>query len=234
VSNGPARVAHVAPGTVCFSGSITRASADVLLSILRQIPRSEPLLLVASSSGGDIDSALDVAEELLPRKVTTLSGPICASACANYFFLPADRRIVPAGSIVAFHGGLSKRAVDRFRDLLTDAERRRPLDPAAVARRRLIYENVLVNRPRELAMLRAIGADPTFFDVFDRIYVGPGSQWRRDCRHAAVDPAILVLSPEFLRARGVTVESWRGPRSPDELERHLDALGASKTMCFWR
>jgi hypothetical protein len=193
-------------------------------------PEGAALTLVVMSNGGDTNAALDVAGLLLRRDVTIVTGPICASACANYLFLPAARRVVPEGSVVAFHGGMSEGFRARLRRELEAARRSPRRDAPEIAHIETALRIVAADLPRQAAMLRAIGADPNLFAFFDDIPLAP---WRRNCRGPANHDQVLVFSPEALDRRGIAVDLWRGPRSDTELQARLKQMPGVSPMCFW-
>ena len=233
-TTGPYRVAQPQPDTICFAGNIDRGAMDALVAALRSVPEGSPLTLVAGSSGGSVTAALDASAEILRRRVTIITGPVCASSCANYLFLPAARRIIGPNPIVAFHGGMSGGLIERLRRGVRQAQRAPRQDPALTARREENLGISMGDQVRERNMLNAIGIDSRFFEFFERIPAGPGSQWRRDCPGRPNMDQIFVFSENALRSRGVAVELNLGPKSDVELQTLLKSMGQEGRMCFWR
>lgn len=226
-SNGPFRLAQPDARTICFSGKIEAEGMAALRAAVERAAAGEPLDLVVSSSGGSVGPALDVAEVLLRRPATVITGPVCASSCANYLFLPARTRVVAENSLLIFHGGMSEGFVKRAREALSRAR-----EPQARTAAETTLNNALRDRVREQAMLRAIGADPRFFEFFDNIHAGPGSQFRRDCRGRR-SPLLFAFSPEALKRMGVAVSVYNGPTS--EAEVRAAATGVQgESICYWR
>ena len=64
-------------------------------------------IVVINSSGGDVKSAIDIAEYLQQRKVSIIVNHYCLSSCANYVFISGNEKYVLPGSYVGFHGGPS-------------------------------------------------------------------------------------------------------------------------------
>jgi hypothetical protein len=60
-----------------------------------------------STFGGDVESALVIAEFLFDHKIDLEVEGVCVSSCANYWFPAANRKIVPVGSYVGFHGDVT-------------------------------------------------------------------------------------------------------------------------------
>ena len=218
-SNGAMRLTSRAEDTICFGGAITPESMAALMQAVRAVPANRPLQLVLLSSGGHASAALEVAEELLRRDVTVVTGPICASACANYLFMAADRRVVGPKSILAFHGGRSASLIGQVEAALAAARAKK--DGAATAQLTAALQRLQAERPREQALLRAAGVDVAFFDRFDRLTPCPGTRVRA-----------FVFSPEALGRSGVKVSGWFGPKSEAQLQALLAPAGLSGTMCY--
>jgi len=101
---GGRKGAFMADGTACFIGPITRESADGFLSL----PIPDGAWLVLWSGGGDVASALDMAERILDRHMPVVVSRLCLSSCANYLFVAGAAKVVMPESVVAWHGGPSK------------------------------------------------------------------------------------------------------------------------------
>jgi hypothetical protein len=77
-----------------------------------QIARFEALFgpaidrIIVNSAGGPVGGALPIALRLQERRVDLIVDGLCASSCANYFFVAARRKTVLPGSLVLFHGGI--------------------------------------------------------------------------------------------------------------------------------
>lgn len=91
-------------GAACFFGVINRASADSFLAL--SIP--DDTLLVLNSGGGDVASALDMAERILNLHLPVVVFHSCLSSCANYLFPSGATKVVLPDSYVAWHGGPAK------------------------------------------------------------------------------------------------------------------------------
>ena len=60
--------------------------------------------LLIQSEGGDVEAAIDLAKEIIKRKISVVVRGYCYSSCANYI-LPSGRQVyVEPGSRVLFHG----------------------------------------------------------------------------------------------------------------------------------
>lgn len=84
-----------------FIGSITRSSAKIFAT---QVASNEITTLVIKSSGGDVEAAMDMAELIAQKEMDIEVHGICASACANYLFPAARRKIITQGAVVLWHG----------------------------------------------------------------------------------------------------------------------------------
>lgn len=63
------------------------------------------LIVVARSDGGSLAGAIDMAEYLGRFHYSIVVDGICASACAQFIFMGANRKIIRGDGIVAMHGG---------------------------------------------------------------------------------------------------------------------------------
>ena len=231
-SDGPGQAVLAGPGTICFVGKITRESMDRLLGVFAQVPKTTSIIFAAVSNGGQVLPALDVAEQILARDVTFVAGPVCASSCANYFFLPADRRVVLNESLVTFHGGMSAGFVQKVGKELASERKKRPADEARVASLASTLAMAHEAMPRQEAMLRVIGANPKFFDMFDYFRIGPGSKFRKDCT-TSLEAREFVLSERLLRANGIEVHVNYGPRTSADLDAIGSKRGFGGKLCLW-
>jgi len=96
---GGRKSAFMADGTACFIGPITRQSADEFLSL----PIPDGAWLVVWSGGGDVASALDMAERILDRHLPVVVSRLCLSSCANYLFVAGAAKVVMPESVVHGH-----------------------------------------------------------------------------------------------------------------------------------
>lgn len=87
--------------TICFWGLIDQKSAAQFL----ELDMSDESLVVVNSQGGDISSALDMADFILARHASIVVDGFCASSCANYLFPAGVMKYVLDGSVLGFHGG---------------------------------------------------------------------------------------------------------------------------------
>jgi hypothetical protein len=63
------------------------------------------LTVVARSDGGSLAGAIDMVEHLVRFHYSIVVDGICASSCAQFLFMGADRKIIRRDGIVAMHGG---------------------------------------------------------------------------------------------------------------------------------
>ncbi|CAM5197174.1 hypothetical protein [Alishewanella longhuensis] len=87
--------------TVCFNGEIDESSAFLVKTL--PIDRELPLKLVANSNGGDVSSAIDIAEHL--DKYDIYVTQHCLSACSQFLFMQAKHKYVIHEGMIAIHGG---------------------------------------------------------------------------------------------------------------------------------
>jgi len=63
------------------------------------------LIVVARSEGGALAGAIDIVEHLRRFGYSIVVDGICASACGQFLFMGARRKIIRGEGIVAMHGG---------------------------------------------------------------------------------------------------------------------------------
>jgi len=91
----PAQFAH----SVRLDGSITPDTTNSVVAGLS----NQPNALVVNSFGGDDLSAIRLAQLIERLHTTVVVNGVCMSACAEYLFLAAPKRIVLGNSLVVFH-----------------------------------------------------------------------------------------------------------------------------------
>ncbi len=103
---------------VTFSGPITFES---VAGLIRQAATFPVQRLVIDSPGGDVDAGLTLGQWIADHAVDVEVVGLCASACANYVFAAARRKIIDDGGLVVWHGSLLQKD---FRDRAAGCSRR--------------------------------------------------------------------------------------------------------------
>ena len=85
---------------VCLNGRIDQS----LVSEFSRISIVRHEILVLESPGGDVESALRIAEQVHKLDMSVVVPGLCASACANYLFVAGAKKFVLPGGVVGFHG----------------------------------------------------------------------------------------------------------------------------------
>jgi hypothetical protein len=85
----------------CIAGEITKKSAESAINVIN---KGLIKFVVLISSGGDASAAIDLANKIYSKKITTIVYGYCISSCANYLFLAGDSKYVLDNSVVAWHG----------------------------------------------------------------------------------------------------------------------------------
>jgi hypothetical protein len=83
---------------ISFSGTIEKDELQRFLAVYQATDKK----LVVDSGGGNMDAALHIAL-ILEGKVDVVVKGLCASSCANYFFIAGRRKVIERG-IVGYHG----------------------------------------------------------------------------------------------------------------------------------
>jgi hypothetical protein len=92
-----------AENILCIEGPID-AEGRLRAAVVEREYR-DGLTVVARSDGGSLAGAIDIAEHLGRFRYSIVVDGICASACAQFLFMGADRKIIRGDGIVAMHGG---------------------------------------------------------------------------------------------------------------------------------
>lgn len=91
-------------GVLCaFMPQIDSTGAREFVALLRTKPIQWVLIV---SYGGDVGSALDMADAISESGASLIINGPCLSSCANYIFLAAREKYVLSGGVVAWHGGI--------------------------------------------------------------------------------------------------------------------------------
>lgn len=99
----PGKWSRLNDSTLSFRGSIDSGSDNEFLALVNaRITRVQ-----VSTFGGDVESALVIADYLHDHKIDLEVKEVCVSSCANYWFPAANRKIVPVGAYVGFHGDVT-------------------------------------------------------------------------------------------------------------------------------
>lgn len=231
---GPGKTHRIGPDLLCFTGGIDHDSAKAFVTRLEDISTDTPLTVVVRSGGGAAGAGLTMGEALARHDATVVVDALCASSCANYLFLSAERRVVLQDGIVVFHGGATMkiwpemerqlRALIEERDG-TDFIADEPAEQALVRIRAELESSV----KRQSAFLRAMNLDPDFFEWFNDV---PDDVWLQRCE-AAVEDEVVVFSKNSLLQRGITLASYAGPESQAELDEILAGMRRQGEACFW-
>lgn len=83
-----------------FEGEINELSASALLLAFKPADTS----LIIHSPGGSAHAAAAIANYIHEHRLTVKVDSLCASACANFIFLVAPKKILMPGAIVGLHG----------------------------------------------------------------------------------------------------------------------------------
>lgn len=118
--------AQLDPATFVLEGPVNQAMADCV----RETLEPTTTVLIVDSGGGDISTALDIAERLEGLSLTVRVRDRCYSSCANYFLPLARRLVVEPGATIVLHGGadplLLGDVVDERRKRVRDIRRDHP------------------------------------------------------------------------------------------------------------
>lgn len=228
----PARIKRFGDDILCYAGRIEQEDVDQMLAQLQSIPTSTPLYLMMHSQGGSVEASLEGAKALSGYHVTMVAGLLCASSCANYFFLPAQRRIILADSMVVFHGGISPGLREVLQRQLDHERKKRSPDQERIGWMERNIAGLPGLTARQDELLERSGIQSTFFNAFDEIKARPRRLWSQDCARQR-KAAMIVLSQDVLAAQGATIDVNLGPDNASELAALLDQVGGKGEICWW-
>lgn len=89
--------------TLRFEGSINIDD----ISNFNELFTKDIETIVVTSGGGDVLAAIPIAEKMQRQHIDIVVNGICASSCANYFFIASKRKKVAQESLLLFHGGIT-------------------------------------------------------------------------------------------------------------------------------
>lgn len=105
-ANNPSAVVatiELSGSTVTYAGKISDQNVERFLDTVNG---KEVSVLIISSSGGEINAAMEMGEWLFDNHVDIVVEGMCMSSCANYVFTAGRRKTINRNSIVAWHGSI--------------------------------------------------------------------------------------------------------------------------------
>lgn len=90
--------------TISLTGEILFEDRKKAIATLKSILGVNIRTVLLNSQGGDIGTAITMAEMLLKYNVNTVVNGVCLSACANYLFPAGKKRTI--NGVLGFHGGV--------------------------------------------------------------------------------------------------------------------------------
>ncbi len=213
---------------VCFRGNTTDANAAAFVDTIASIDPRVPLFVVVNSSGGEINAAMAMAEALVPRQTTVVAERQCMSSCANYLFLAGDRRVVAAGTLLGYHGGIFREPESHWTALRAEwSKTMNAVDiEASMTASRDYATNSLM---RQDAFLRSVDVDPAFFEWMQSLNALPAEERAVLC--TVPNAPLIVFSDSLLAEKGVVIHRNDGPRSDADLAAELGT--SAGLACYW-
>ncbi|MBK0035469.1 hypothetical protein IBT47_24585 [Erwinia sp. S43] len=95
---------YIKKGTLYYNGKITNTSYLVFFKLVNQHPIK---MISISSTGGDAENALKIANYIYNHSLDVDVRSVCASACANYIFPAGKYKYLSNDSYLLWHGGLN-------------------------------------------------------------------------------------------------------------------------------
>ncbi len=211
----------------CFDGAIDDRSARAFVASLRSAPSGSRPTLVVRSTGGEVGAAMLMADEVARTDATVVARNVCLSSCANYVMGAARIRIVPADTLLGFHGGVIALTQEDMRRRAESEHIQLTEEEAAVASARTITDARVQTR-----FVERNGISPDFFAWMERFNHLPESARTAVCGEGT-QPQFLVVAPRVLASKGYRLARYSGPRSANDLAAILKRYGMPEGVaCF--
>lgn len=154
--------------TLRFEGSVK--SADIFK--FDELFTQDIKTLIVNSGGGDVLAAIPIAERIQKQQVDIVVEGLCASSCANYFFIAAKKKKVGRESLLLFHGGIAPMLENRGQlvEGLSDAG----LPPTQIDFYLKAWEE---GAAKERLLYQKAGVDMTLLDYSHRVTNGDYDFW---------------------------------------------------------
>lgn len=229
-ADAPPQTHRVEPDGLCFSGTITTESSAAFVEAVSGFDPAMPLVVVLTSRGGEINAGMGMGEALVPRTTTVVAQRTCLSSCANYPFLAGDRRVIGAGALLAYHGGIFEEPESHWtalREEWSKAMNARDLEASMTASRDYATNAVA----RQSAFLESVGADVDLFRWMQDFNEMSDAERLALC--PVPDAIMMVFSEAVLAERGIVIHENGGPGSDAELAAVLEERDAAGKACYW-
>lgn len=87
-------------------GSIDPVFVRRIKAAYQLAPRNQPITtFTITSSGGDVEAALDLGEFIFKHQLSVYIPELCLSSCANYLFTAGKEKVITNQTILGWHGG---------------------------------------------------------------------------------------------------------------------------------
>jgi hypothetical protein len=211
--------------TIALMGQITPASADAVTNI--PPGAAAPKTLYIDSGGGDVPSALRLANFVREHDVRLIVVGRCFSACAHYVFSGARRKEALPGSLIGIH---SKRLYykdgDKLLALNTSLARDKEKIMATPATRREYGDMLRLERD----FYAKAGISTRYHDIYTAFDAARGTRKPASCRN--VD--LWILDRPQLEAMGVKgIGAFWAPASAKEARAAAVKLGLQESQVFF-
>jgi hypothetical protein len=205
---------------LCFDGTITGDLDGSLAKSLR-----DGGLFVVRSFGGDIHSAIVLADLLRERRATVVIYDYCVSACASFFFVASGQTYILKGAVVAWHDAASGLQDCPSLETPPDSGPRklRRVPCPEIPRQYLTKNQSVMDDVDRFFRERTI--DPSFEWPPDSLYVR--RQLKNLYRDTGLYPNVIwTLNPRYLQKTfKAKIFYERYPESQDEVDGMLAPLG---------
>ncbi|MDQ2077014.1 ATP-dependent Clp protease proteolytic subunit [Marinimicrobium sp. ABcell2] len=214
---------------LCLDGNFTLGDDRKVMSVIEAVEMNDDVIMVIRSPGGEIDSAMTIAEWLLSKNSTVVVHEYCASACANYILPVGDRKIVLDHGLVMFHGGAQ---MDILSDVADEVYHIYELKGQEGAEENIeaIRKDLQRQVDRQETLMERAGVSRHFFRWMDLYAYMPEEE---RLKHCPPRTHMRVYSPEKLSTFGYEYTVYQGPTSQEEIDSIPLLRDLEPVICYW-
>lgn len=109
---------------IYYQGSLTQSANEKVFKLYKENKNNIKWISI-KSTGGEVNSGLDLAEFINENKLNIEVTEYCLSSCANYIFTAANEKLIAKNALIGFHGGTTgmDASVAEFINTLPESER---------------------------------------------------------------------------------------------------------------
>jgi hypothetical protein len=228
-TNAPLSLKRV-DGGLCLNGYIKEGDDKSVIAQLNSFNKTESLVVVVRSGGGEVNAAMTMGEALLDRPATVVADTLCASSCANFLITAGHRRVVRPDTLLLYHGGIM---LDQLDQVLPQLRAFGEKEPTLKVSDTFLeqYEDTVKTIERQEAFLVKAGISSTLFRWMDLInHMAPPETES----HCPANAGVIQYPPDVLAHFGLTFDAYDPPHTQAEVDALEHNLGKKIIICLWR